>query len=230
MKTSSYKFLFLILFILILFPLVSAVSPHQQGADVFSEGYDIEFTGIEVYKNGQDIDFTNHVFNISNGLELNNESVLCTFDLYDNQGMHLLDEIVMDWNPVGHDFEFVVTGGNFTRNGEYCHLVRCNSTFFGGFEETCFMITPTGDNEGLFGFFIIVYLILGGIVMFGFAVRSEWVAILGGLGLIFFGVFILNTGITIFRNDATLVISLVTIALGSIISILTGMELIENNV
>lgn len=92
-----------------------------------------------------------------------------------------------------------------------------------------FEITPTGDKDSLLGFFIVVYLILAGIVVFGFYIHNEWIAILGGMGLIFIGVFILNTGIVIFRNDATQVISLITIGLGTIISIVTGLSIVENN-
>ena len=43
------------------------------------------------------------------------------------------------------------------------------------------------------------------------------------------GGYILNTGIIIFRNDATLVISLITMGLGTIVSIVTGLEIINNN-
>ncbi len=223
------KFLTILFLSLFFVSLVSAVKPTQQGANVFLEGYDIEFTGIDIYENGENIYFTNHVFNISNGLELDVTEINCTFDLYDNKGFHLLNEVQMEWDVEGNDFEYIVLGGNFTRNGAYCHMIHCNSSAFGGFEESCFEVTPTGESGNMLGLYILLYAILFGIVIFGVSAKSEWIAIIGGLGLIFLGIYTLNTGIIIFRNVATEVIAWITIALGSIVSIVIGITLIEDN-
>ena len=153
----------------------------------------------------------------------------CTFYnisnvLYPN-GTISINEVVMERDDTFYNFTFTDTNtlGTYIVNG-------FGDT--GGVKTTWrykFDVTPTGDKDSLLGFFVVVYLILAGIIIFGFHIQSEWIAILGGMGLIFMGVFILNTGIVIFRNDATMVISLVTIGLGAIISIGSGMELIENN-
>ena len=155
----------------------------------------------------------------------------CTFNnitsvLYPNSSF-AISSTAMERDGTQYNFtldkNFTLTNGDYIVNG------------FGDLGGTdtpwayTFSITPTGEKDSLLGFFVVVYLILAGIVVFGFHIQSEWVTILGGLGLIFMGVFILNTGIVIFRNDATSVISLITIGLGAIISVGTGMELIENN-
>ncbi len=93
---------------------------------------------------------------------------------------------------------------------------------------TLFEVTPSGNINNL-GFYFIIYLILFGIAGFGFYIENEWVVILGGMGLIFLGVYTMNTGIVTFRDDVTRVISYITIALGAIVSIVIGINLIEDN-
>jgi hypothetical protein len=126
-------------------------------------------------------------------------------------------------------------------NGEWRYEF-CNTTNMGrhevrgqgdidGADETFtyfFDVTPTGDGGNVFGLYILLYVVLFGIVIFGFAIRSEWIAILGGLGLIFLGIWTLNSGIVIFRNVATEVTSWITIGFGAIVSIVTGLEIINN--
>ncbi len=155
----------------------------------------------------------------------------CTFNnitsiLYPNSSIAISNvEMIRDGTFYSYvlNNSLTITNGDYIVNG-FGDLDGVNTTW-----NYNFLVTPSGEDDSLLGFFVIVYLILTGIVVFGFYVQSEWIAILGGMGLIFMGVFILNTGIVIFRNDATLVISLVTIGLGAIISIGTGMELINNN-
>ncbi len=170
-KKIFILFLFCILLIGIVSVSVSAVKPTQQGADVFLQGYDIEFTGISVYKNGEYIEFTSHVYNISDGLELDGSTTVCKFDLLDNRGSHILNEVEMTYVVADSDWELNVTGGNFTRNGEYCHLIHCNSTDFGGFEESCFLVNNYGlelteAENSLFkgGMFLLVIFLVGSLV------------------------------------------------------------------
>ncbi len=152
----------------------------------------------------------------------------CTYNNISNvlfpNGTNAVSDIAMERDDTFYNYTFTntTTLGTYSVNG-FGDTGGVKTTWNYKFE-----VTPTGDSESLLGFFIIVYLILAGIVIFGFYVQSEWIAILGGMGLIFIGIFIMNTGIVIFRNDATQVIALVTIGLGAIISIGTGMELINN--
>ncbi len=168
-------------------------------------------------------------FKQNSNIELIQTCSDCTYNnisnvLYPN-GTIAIGEALMEKTDTFYNLTFTntTTLGTYTVNG-FGDVGGIKTTWRYKFE-----VTPTGDSESLLGFFIIVYLILAGIVIFGFYVQSEWIAILGGLGLIFMGIFIMNTGIVIFRNDATQVIALVTIGLGAIIAIGTGMELINNN-
>ena len=116
---------------------------------------------------------------------------------------------------------------NYTNlvNGRYDLTVisdGCSKTF-----ATFFEVTPSGKTNNL-GFYILIYAIVFGITIFGFAIRNEWIAILGGMGLIFLGVYTMNTGIVIFRDDATKIISYVVIGLGAIVSIVTSLQIIED--
>ncbi len=200
-------FLFLMLTVLTLF-LVSSVSATDDHAirdlGTFKQNTNvnlIQLCGDCTFNNITSVLFPNSTTAVSN-VSMTRDGTLYNFTL--NRSLTL-------------------TNGNYIVNG-FGDLGGVDTIW-----SYTFSITPTGDSDGLLGFFIVVYLILSGIVLFGFYIHNEWIAILGGMGLIFMGVFILNSGIIIFRNDATQVISLVTIGLGTIISIITGLGIIENN-
>ncbi|KKN06155.1 hypothetical protein LCGC14_1080130 [marine sediment metagenome] len=144
------KILFLFLFLLILFPLVNAQPPLEQGASNFAEGYEIEFTKLDVIKVNETHLFNVHVFNISNGLRLTNTTTSCGFHLFNSSGNHIIDQQEMTFNEFGFDWEYEASPGNFTLAGDYSYLVVCNETNFGGLISIGFHVTESGFsiNEG----------------------------------------------------------------------------------
>ena len=102
----------------------------------------------------------------------------------------------------------------------------------GGVENTSetiyFQITPSGSS-GNDGFYILVILLIYGVAFIGFFGRNEWITLIGGLAMMFLGVYIINTGIVIFRDTLTNAISYFTIVLGAFFALYTGIEIIQNN-
>ena len=92
-----------------------------------------------------------------------------------------------------------------------------------------FTLTPSGFVNTL-GFTIIIFLIAYGILIFGFAIKNEWVAIAGGLACVSLGLFSINNGIADYRSTITDAISWWTIAVGAITSIYAGYSIIEDNI
>ncbi|KKN14985.1 hypothetical protein LCGC14_0990650 [marine sediment metagenome] len=227
---NSMKKLYLLFAFLFLISFVIAQQPNPPQTNVnINLGLTIDFPKITSIQINKDHEFSFHVFNISDGLRVDNTTTTCIFHLFDFTGEHASDEMVLPFDLGSNDWEITVIAANFSQTGQYSVLVDCNDGGFGGFTSFGFNVTPTGESENMLGLYALLYLILFGIVFFGFYVKNEWIAILGGLGLIFLGIYTLNTGIIIFRNVATEVVAWITIGLGTIIAVVTSISLIEDN-
>lgn len=87
-----------------------------------------------------------------------------------------------------------------------------------------FDITPSGFAQTL-GFYFLVLVIISSVVVLGFWIQEEWFIILGGMGLIIFGVYSLNFGVAGFRDMfLTWTVSLFEIGVGTILAILASLE------
>ena len=86
------------------------------------------------------------MFNISNGVRIDNSSTTCNFHLFDNRGEHTINQANLTYDSFGLDWEYNATEGNFTRNGIYSYLIVCQDVGnnLGGFVTVEFEITLTG--------------------------------------------------------------------------------------
>lgn len=149
MKTK----LFLITFVLslMLMGTVLAEPPFaEEGAGSFSTGYFIEYTPIGVYQTGEDLKVNTHVFNISNGYEIDNATTVCKFSLFNKSGHHIISNVAMDYDTTSEDWEYSIGGGNLTINGEHSYLVDCqdSTNYLGGFVNVEFLTTGLGETTG----------------------------------------------------------------------------------
>ncbi len=153
----------------------------------------------------------------------------CNVSVFDPKGIVLLDGVQATQSASLAFFNISLDSNQSSVLGEYQVGGFCKDGSVTQLVDFTFDVTPTGEITNSIGFFIIVYSIFFLIIGFGFVLRNEWMAILGGMGLIFMGIFTFNSGIVIFKNVTTQVVSLITIAFGAIISILTSLSLIDNN-
>ena len=87
-----------------------------------------------------------------------------------------------------------------------------------------FEITPSGFIDTL-GFYIVLLIVLGGIVILGFSISEVWFVVIGGLGLIMLGIYSINFGVAGFRDMfMTWGIGLFEIAVGAILAIGAGVQ------
>ncbi len=222
-------FIFVFLFSLFFISLVSAQqpSPAVQTNVNIDVGLQIEFTQVSTFENGENHLFNAHVFNISTGLRVDNTTTDCTFHLFDNRGDHQIDQQPMIFDPIGLDWDFNVTRGNFTRNGAYSQLVVCNTTDLGGFLSAGFEVTPTGLIN-LFGFYIIILLISATLIIWGFTIKDPWVIIFGTFGLYFIGLYIMLNGIVGIRDMVTTwAIALIILGVAAYLSIRAAQEVVN---
>ncbi len=155
--------------ILILMPFISAAPPPQKNVNI-NTGLEVEFTEIDFIENGQFHLFNAHVFNISTGLEVTNSTTTCKFSLFDNTGFHLINEVVMTYELDAEDWDYNVTGGNFTRNGIYSALIHCFTAEIGGFVSFNLEVTETGfedkQPEIIYAVLLILMFLLDLLVIF----------------------------------------------------------------
>ncbi len=180
-------FLFVGLFLI---TLVNAQPPFEQGAANFVEGYEIEFAQIQVYEANMSTLFDVHVFNISNGLAITNETSDCFFHLHNSSGHFLIDQMPMVFEGAGREWSFEVGGGNLSELGEYSYLVVCNSTFFGGFVSVGFEVTTSGSmitegNSSILNITIVFFMILSILLFINFMLvkdkpQVKWTSFLVG--------------------------------------------------
>ena len=96
----------------------------------------------------------------------------------------------------------------------------CDFTF-----ATYFDITPSGYNgNSNIAFFIVVIILIYGITLWGFFGKSIPMTILGGMAMLFLGIYLFNNGVIIYRDDITRYLSYVTIGIGAILGVWASYE------
>lgn len=131
---------------LISFSFVNAQPPLQVNINT-DEGFNIIFPKFDVLKLNEGFDFRFHVFNISNGIAMDNETVSCYFHLYNRTGDSLYRKSDLEVNPAHtNTWTLLIKGGNFSYVGDYAYLVHCNSSNLGGFASAPFIVTKTGTE------------------------------------------------------------------------------------
>ena len=209
--------IFLFLFLLVLTPMVLAQPPSSFPAVQFTEGFAIEFTQVPAYEFNRDLTFNTHVFNLSNGVRIDNSSTDCNYHLFDNRGAIVLNQQPMVFDVLGLDFEIVVNQNNFTRLGEYSYLVVCNDSTndLGGLVSVGFELTADGKPSRPFP--IQFSLILFSFLSIGVGLvkeRFRFFQYMGSILMMILGVLTLFPGYS-FINWTTLTgLSLGTILIG----------------
>jgi hypothetical protein len=143
----------------------------------------------------------------------------------DSSGSLLLSNKA-DYNSEGF-FYLTIGGGNFSKTGIYTYGIDCMDDF-GGSLAGAFEVTPSGQAgiENIV-FFILIILLIYGITFFGFFGKNIPLTILGGMAMLFLGVYLINNGIISYRNDLTNYIAYVTIGVGAIASMWAILEQLD---
>jgi len=123
--------------------------------------------------------------------------------------------------------------GEFTYNlcdtnnlGVYTAKGLCDTTPW----SNDFEVTPSGNSgSSNIAFIIFVIIIIYGIGFFGFFGKNMTLSILGGLAMLGLGVYMINQGIIIYRDDITLILSWTTIGVGAVFALVPIVEWLEDN-
>lgn len=134
-------------------------------------------------------------------------------------------DVAMTKDGVDYNYTFCTT----TKLGDYLYNVCGDKDTVFTCENIDFTITPSGNDGDNLGFYIIIIGLLYGIAFIGFFGKSEWVAIIGGMGMMFLGVYFVNSGIVIYRDVLTNALSYFTIALGAFFTLFSTISIIKEN-
>lgn len=92
----------------------------------------------------------------------------------------------------------------------------------------CINITPSGQSGiNNIWLYIIAFALLYGLNLFGFFKRNIPMTILSGMGMIFFGIYLINNGMLIYRDNLTNYIAYITIGWGFISAAWAALEQLE---
>jgi len=117
-------------------------------------------------------------------------------------------------------FDFSVLAGNYSSLGTYCHNIVCTDGTDTTSGEVCREVSPSGQaGNANTVFFIFVILLIYGITFIGFFNKNAPITILGGMAMIFLGVYMFNHGIIVYQDTLTNYISYLTIGIGFVLSI-----------
>jgi hypothetical protein len=157
------KRLLILLGLLFLSSLVTAAPPVTT-VQQFSEGYIIEDTPQTYIRQNYNFSYNFFLFNSSNGVLINNNTVNCLFYLTDAYGEVLFIQAPQHYTSYNY-WGLVIDGGNFSKVGEYNYGIKCNSSTRGGANVGVFYVTGNGKenaNQSIIIFFIIMFLIIIG--------------------------------------------------------------------
>jgi amino acid transporter len=111
--------------------------------------------------------------------------------------------------------DYAVDGyGDDPDKSTWSYAFKVTSTGFSGAENIVFIL------------FIIV--VIYGINLLGFFGKNETMTLLGGMFLMFLGIYIINNGMIIYRDDLTNYFAYITIGWGFVSSIMAGISLMND--
>lgn len=143
--SKRFIYLFLSIFLILSLVSISAVPPFAEEGS-FTEGIFVEYTPLGTFKIGDTLQINAHTFNISNGVELDNSTVICKFSLFNRTQYHIINNINMTFETVGNDWEYILTEGNISTPSDYAYLIDCQDSTnkLGGFVAVEFEVTRNG--------------------------------------------------------------------------------------
>jgi len=206
------------LFLLILlFNFIFAQPIYRIEADV-DKGFTIVDFPQAILKQNEDYTHSFFVYNKTTGNLMDNSSVSCLFYVTNSNG-DLVYNKSSTYTSEGY-WVNTIPKETFVNLGLYYYGIKCQQGTFGGAMASVWEITPSGSSgtENTIFYILIIALIYGITFISFFYGKNIPMTILGGMAMIFLGVYTINNGIIIFRDTLTNYISYLTIGIGFILS------------
>jgi len=166
-------------------------------------------------KQNYDYTYSFFIYNESNGVLIDNSTTNCTLYIVDSDG-NLIYNQNSNYTSDGY-WKNDIPKSTFLELGIYSYGVKCEGEGLGGALSGIWEVTPSGKSgsEGIV-FFILVILLIYGITFTGFFGRNIPITILGGMAMMFLGIYLISHGIIIYRDNLTNYVAYLTIFVGVI--------------
>lgn len=156
----------------------------------------------------------------------------CTFcditSVRNEDGDLLLSNVAFDQD--GTDYSYTLESGNTTTLGLYTYCYNCGNLIDSRTGCIDFKVTPSGrDGNENIALFIILTVMIYAVTFISFFGKNIPLSILTGMMMTSFGVYIINNGIVIYRDNLTNYFGYVTIVIGALIALLATLALIEGD-
>ncbi len=126
-------------------------------------------------------------------------------------------------------YSYLMNGGNTTTLGKYKYFYDCGNTVDSQTGKINFNVTPSGrDGNSNIAFVIILIVIIYTVTLVSFFGRNLPLSILTGMFMAFFGIWIIQNGLVIYRDNLTNYFGYVTIFIGALIALWAAIELIQD--
>lgn len=99
----------------------------------------------------------------------------------------------------GQTFYTNINSSNYNSLGDICHNIICTDGLTYEPGSVCRNISPSGFSDNL-GFYIILIVIVGSVMVIGFAFKEEWFVMISGMLLVMVGIYSINYGVAGFRD------------------------------
>ncbi len=167
--------LFSLVLLVLVIPLVSSAPPITQVSIPGDTGLQVEVPTNAHVKEGEGVHLNIHVYNVTNGIPVGaKEGVNCYADLYNRSGEHIVDRLELGRDDI--EFDWNISANNFTEHGNFPFVVTCNNSRQGGFFESTFEVTTSGEDEVVDNMPLTIILIMLGIVVLYFIVLIKMFA------------------------------------------------------
>ena len=148
----------------------------------------------------------------------------CNISVFDPDNEFLVNFAPMTNNYSSHNY--TLNPGSTNKIGIYQYDITCTTGLSNKTESFELEVTPTGLTRNI-GFYIVILILSGGVILFGFWREDAPIVILGSFGLYFIGLYILFYGLVGVKDTVyTWAIGLIILFLAAYISIRSTHELI----
>lgn len=148
-----------------------------------------------------------------------------TINYIQGNGSILYNNTQMTNNGAYHNL--TLTGADTKLAGWYQTFITCTDLGDSGSETFYYRVTPTGDENNT-NTFIIIGIVFGLIVSFGYLAKNEYIVFIGGMTAAIAGIYGMIYGFGSTQTDFTRMLSMIILGLGIIFIIQPAYSLIES--
>ena len=153
-------------------------------------------------------------------------AVECNATVLDEDKTAILSDEAMQYN--GQYFNLSINSSQLENLGTYNAIGFCSDGTDSDTFDFNFEVTPSGKSGTNNIMFYVIILLLGYVLnLLGFFKQNAIITILGGMVLIFTGLYMVQNGIVIYRDSLTLAISYITLFWGVGSSLWAAIEVID---